>query len=140
MKSILVIAEHDCGQLKLATLAAVACAKNVCKDINGQFDILVLGESVNAVAEALTSYGAASILVADHPAMKNPLADKYAQLIATIAKDRGSEMIVAAASTFSKDILPRAAALLDAGMLSDVTAVSPDGDDFTFDRVMFAGN
>ena len=49
-------------------------------------------------------------------------------------------MIVGAASTFSKDILPRAAALLDAGMISDVIAVRPEGDDFIFKRVMFAGN
>jgi electron transfer flavoprotein alpha subunit len=49
-------------------------------------------------------------------------------------------MVVGTASSYSKDILPRAAALLDAGMLSDVIDVSRDGDDFTFKRVMFAGN
>lgn len=49
-------------------------------------------------------------------------------------------MVVGAASTFSKDILPHAAALLDAGMLSDVVEVRGDGDDFIFKRVMYAGN
>lgn len=138
--NILVVAEHDEGQLKLATLAAVACAKKVCADVGGQFDILVIGQSVAGVADALTSYGAANVLVADHEQLKHPLADKYAKLISDTAKQRSSSMVISAASTFSKDVLPRAAALLDAGMISDVTAVIPDGDDFTFDRVMFAGN
>ena len=138
--NILVIAEHDEGQLKLATLAAVACAKKVCSDVGGQFEIVVIGEGVGGIADALAGYGAANVLVADHPQLKHPLADKYSQLIFSVAKERGSSMVIAAASTFSKDILPRAAALLDAGMISDVTSVVPDGEDFTFERVMFAGN
>ncbi|ODT98867.1 MAG: hypothetical protein ABS79_05245 [Planctomycetes bacterium SCN 63-9] len=139
-QNVLVIAEHDEGQLKLTTLAAVACAKQICADTGGSFDILILGESIGPVAEALQDYGAADLLVGDHAALKHPLADKYAQVIAEQAKARGATMLLATASTFSKDILPRVAALLDAGMLGDVTAVAPEGDDFTFHRVMYAGN
>ena len=138
--NILVVAEHDLGQLKLATLSAVACAQQVAAGAGGHFDVLVLGASVDGVAESLRGFGAAEVLVGDHAALQHPLADKYAQVIATVAKSRGSTQVVAASSTFSKDILPRAAALLDAGMLTDVTAVAADGDDYTFDRVMFAGN
>jgi electron transfer flavoprotein alpha subunit len=72
--------------------------------------------------------------------LAEPLADKFASLIAQVARERGSTMIVGAASTFSKDVLPRAAALLDAGKLSDVVDVRADGGDFIFKRVMFAGN
>jgi electron transfer flavoprotein alpha subunit len=139
-QSILVIAEHDDGQLKTASLAAVACALRVCADTGGSFEVLVLGDKIEAICEAVRGYGAARVLAADHPALEHPLADKYADVIAGLAKQRSASMIVATASTFSKDILPRVAALLDAGMLSDVTAVSPDGDDFTFQRVLFAGN
>jgi electron transfer flavoprotein alpha subunit len=137
---ILVVAEHDAGQLKLATLSAVAFAAKAVAGPGGSYDILVLGESVAAVAEQLSHYGASTVLVADHAQLKNPLADKYAHIIAEAAKQRATTMIVAAASTFSKDILPRAAALLDAGMLSDVIEARPDGNDFIFRRVMFAGN
>lgn len=137
---LLVIAEHDCGQLKLATLAAVGCAQQVSAATGGQFDVLILGKSVGPVADGLRGYGAANLLVADHPALEHPLADKFAHVIADLAKERETTMLVATASTFSKDILPRVAALLDAGMLSDVTSVVPDGNDYTFERVMFAGN
>ena len=140
MPNILIVAELDGGQLKLATLSAVAFAAKVVADAGGSFEILVLGENVGGAAELLRNYGASSVLLGDGPQLKYPVADKYAQVVAEIAKQRGASLIAGAASTFSKDILPRAAALLDAGMLSDVIEARPEGDDFIFRRVMFAGN
>jgi len=137
---ILVLAEHDAGDLKLATLSAIAFARSLLAQCGGSLNILVIGDNVAATAGQLRQYGAASVLVADHPQLKHPLADKYAQVLAGVAKQCGATFVAAAASTFSKDILPRAAALLDAGMLSDVVAARPDGDDFIFKRVLFAGN
>jgi electron transfer flavoprotein alpha subunit len=140
MANLLVIAEHDRGQLKLATLAAVSCAHKVVAEAGGSFDILVIGQNVGGTAELLRPYGAATVLVADNAQLEHPVGDKYAQVIAEAAKQQGSTMVIGAASTFSKDILPRAAALLDAGMLSDVIDVHMDGGAFIFKRVMFAGN
>ncbi|MEK7707416.1 MAG: electron transfer flavoprotein subunit alpha/FixB family protein, partial [Verrucomicrobiota bacterium] len=140
MANILVLAEHDNGQLKLATLSAVGFARKVVADAGGAFDILVIGENVGGTAEQLRAFGAANVMVADHAQLQHPVGDKCAHLVAEVAKQRGSTIVVGAASTFSKDILPRAAALLDAGMLSDVVDVHRDGDDFIFKRVLFAGN
>jgi electron transfer flavoprotein alpha subunit len=140
MANLLVIAEHDGGRLKLATLSAVALARNVVAETGGTVEVLVIGNGVGDAIEQLQGCGAANVLVADHPVLQQPLGDRYAQVVAEIAKQRGATMVVAAASTFSKDILPRAAALLDAGMLSDVVEVRREGDDFVFKRVMFAGN
>jgi electron transfer flavoprotein alpha subunit len=137
---ILVVAEHDHGQLKLATLAAAGCAQQICSVSSGSFDLLALGSELDGVTAALRNCGAANVLVADDPTLREPLADKFAALIAQVARERASTMIVGAASTFTKDVLPRAAALLDAGMLSDVVDARPDGGDFVFKRVMFAGN
>jgi len=140
MPTVLVLAEHDDGQLKQATLSAVGFAHKVVAEAGGSFEILVIGENVGGTAEGLRRYGASAVLVADHPRLKHPVSDKYAQVIADVAKQRGMTMVAGAASTFSKDILPRAAALLDAGMLSDVIDVRLTDDDFIFKRVMFAGN
>ncbi len=140
MQNILVIAEIDQGKLKNVTLAAVGFARQVCEKAGGSFEILVMGAGVTGIVEALRSFGAANVLVAEHTALAEPLADKYARVIAAVAGQRGGSMIIAAASARAKDILPRSAALLDAGMLSDVTEVSSDGEDLTFKRVMFAGN
>jgi electron transfer flavoprotein alpha subunit len=153
MSKILVIAEHDGAQLKLATLSAVAFASKVAATTGSSFDVLVIGDNIGAIAEQLRQYGAATVLIADHLLVEHPLADKYADLVVTVARQQSVGTVVAAASTFSKDILPRAAALLDAGMLSDVIDVSPlpggeaqgEGErhspfDLIFKRVMFAGN
>ena len=140
MPNILVLAEHDSGQLKQATLSAVAFAHKMVAEAGGSFDILLVGENMSGTAEGLRQYGASTVLVADYAQLKHPLGDKYAQIIADVAKERGVSMVVGAASTFSKDILPRAAALLDAGMLSDVIDVRTADGDVIFKRVMFAGN
>jgi len=140
MQHILVIAEHDQGQLKLASFAAAGFARQVCAAAGGTFDILLLGSGLTAAAEALRRAGAATVLVADHPELVHPLADRYAQVIADTVRARAATLVVGAVSTFSKDILPRAAALLDAGMLSDVVGVEAAADGLTFRRMMFAGN
>jgi electron transfer flavoprotein alpha subunit len=140
MPNILVLAEHDGGQLKVATLSAITFARRVVAETASTFDILVLGENVSAVADRLRNYGAANVVLADQAQLRHPLADKCAHVLAEVARQRSSTIVVAAASTFSKDILPRAAALLDAAMLSDVVDVRRDGEDFIFKRVLFAGN
>lgn len=140
MANVLVIAEHDGGQLKLATLSAIGFARQVVAEAGGGFEILVIGENIGSTAGSLCQYGAATVLVAEHAQLRHPVGDKYAHVVADAAKQRGATMVVGAASTFSKNILPRAAALLDAGMLSDVVEVRGDGDDFIFKRVMYAGN
>ena len=147
MAKILIVAEHERGRLKLATLAAAGFAARLIAPGGApaaaglsSFEILVLGENIGPVAEAARVWGAENVLVADHAALREPLADRYAQVVAEIVRERGATLVVAAASTFSKDILPRAAALLDAGMLSDVIDARPEGDDFVFQRVQFAGN
>lgn len=132
MSSTLVIAEHDQGQLKLASLSAAAFAQK----IGAPFDVLVLGADVGAVAEAARKSGARAVLVADHAELAHPLADRYAHVIADVVKSRGASMVVAAVSTFAKDVLPRAAALVDAGMVSDVVGY----ENGAFRRVLFAGN
>jgi electron transfer flavoprotein alpha subunit len=100
----------------------------------------VLGAGVAPVAAAAARLGAAQVLVADAPALAEPLADRYAPVIASTARLRGTHLLVAAVSTFSKDILPRAAALLDAVMVSDVIGVEAAGGEIVFRRPMFAGN
>jgi len=132
MSHTLVIAEHDQGQLKLATLSAAALAAQV----GAPFDFLLLGSGLAATAETLRSAGARTVLVADHPELAQPLADRYAQVIADVARARGATLVVAAVSTFAKDVLPRAAALVDAAMASDVVGY----ENGAFRRVMFAGN
>lgn len=140
MTKVLVIAEHHNSKLKLATLSAIGFARQVVAETGGAVELLVIGEHLGALAAELSVYGATAVITADHSLLRNPVADKFAQIIAEAARQRGASLVAAAASTYSKDILPRAAALLDAGMLSDVVSVRREGEEYVFKRVMFAGN
>ncbi|ABZ77493.1 Electron transfer flavoprotein alpha subunit [Shewanella halifaxensis HAW-EB4] len=130
--AILVLAEHDNASLKLDTAKVVACAEA----IGGDIDLLVIGHNCGSVAsEAQKLSGVRNVLVADAPAYANHLADSVSELMLEIASDY--QHILAAASSFGKDVLPRVAALLDVSQLSEVIeVVSSD----TFVRPIYAGN
>jgi electron transfer flavoprotein alpha subunit len=130
--SILVIAEHEGGALKAATLNTVTAAVA----IGGDVHVLVAGAEVGAVAEAAAKIsGVAKVLVADAAAYAAGLAEPTADLIVGLAK--GYSHVLAPATTSGKNVLPRVAALLDVAQISEIVAVvSPD----TFVRPIYAGN
>ena len=130
--SILVIAEHDNKALNGATLNVVAAAQK----IGGDITVLVAGSGAQAVAdEAAKVAGVSKVLLADDAAYANQLAENVAKLVASIGA--GYSHILAASTTTGKNVLPRAAALLDVSMITDIIAV--DGPK-TFKRPIYAGN
>lgn len=130
--SILVIAEHNNQVLAVDTLRTLQAAKA----IGGEVSVLVMGAACAAVAEAAkTCAGVSHVLLAESPAYEHRLAENGAALVADIA--RSYSHVLAPATTFGKNLLPRVAALLDVGQLSDVMTIeSPD----TVVRPIYAGN
>jgi electron transfer flavoprotein alpha subunit len=134
--SVLVIAEHDHGSLKGATLntvtAAVACG--------GEVHVLVAGHNAGAAAQAAAAIaGVAKVLHADGAALAEGLAENVAAQVLAVLKDAsaGYSHILFPATAAGKNAAPRVAALLDVAQLSDVTkVVSAD----TFERPIYAGN
>jgi electron transfer flavoprotein alpha subunit len=128
----LVLAERDGHKLKPATLNAVTAALR----LDGSVDLLVVGHGVRDVAEAGARIaGVDKVLLADDPLYAHLLAETVAPLVAGLAKDYAA--ILAPATTFGKNVLPRVAAALDVQQISEITAVvSPD----TFVRPIYAGN
>ena len=130
--SILVIAEHDKGELKGATLATIAAAQQ----LGDQIDLLVAGSDCAGVAEqAAKAAGVSRVLLAENAAYDHMLAENTALLVAELAKDYSH--VLAPASTNGKNVLPRAAALLDVQAISDISAVISED---TFQRPIYAGN
>jgi electron transfer flavoprotein alpha subunit len=130
--STLVIAEHDNTNLKPATLNTVAAA-NV---IGGAVHILVAGNSCQSVAdEAAAVDGVEKVILVDDSAYENQLAESTANLIKSISADYSH--ILAPATTFGKNVLPRLSALLDVQQISEITEVVSDN---TFKRPIYAGS
>ena len=128
----LVVAEHDNASLKAATLNAVAAAQAM----GGEIDIVVAGAACDAAAAAAAQLpGVNKVVCADNAAYEHQLAENVSLLIAELGE--GYDNILAASTPNGKNIMPRVAALLDVGQISDIITVE-DAD--TFKRPIYAGN
>lgn len=128
----LVIAEHDNKDLKPSTLTTITAANQ----IGGDIHILIAGSNCAAVAEqAAKIAGVSAIKVADDAQYEHQLGEPVAALVKSVAGDYSH--ILAPATTFGKNFMPRVSALLDVAQVSDISAVvSAD----TFIRPIYAGN
>ncbi|SHE72455.1 electron transfer flavoprotein alpha subunit apoprotein [Marinomonas polaris DSM 16579] len=130
--SILLIAEHDNSTLNPATLSAVTAASQ----LGGEITMLVVGNACQSVAdEAVKVMGISKVLLADSDVYEKGLAENLSALIVELAADYSH--IIAAASSTIKDTMPRVAALLDVGQLTEIVAVESVD---TFKRPIYAGN
>ncbi|HVC56167.1 MAG TPA: FAD-binding protein [Stellaceae bacterium] len=141
--SVLVVAEHDNRAVKAATLHAVTAAAEIAAKLQGaagsELHILVAGADCRAAAEAAAQIdGVARVLLIEDAAYDHDLAENWAPLLVKLASGpAGYSHLLASATTFGKNLMPRVAALLDVMQISDISAVvSPD----TFVRPIYAGN
>jgi electron transfer flavoprotein alpha subunit len=136
--SVLVIAEHDNHAIKAATLHAVTAAVEAAKAAGSDVHMLVAGKDCRAAADAAAKItGVAKVLLADDAAYDHGLAENWAPLVIKLVGAGGYTHVLAAATTFGKNLMPRVAALLDVMQISDLCAVmSAD----TFVRPIYAGN
>ena len=130
--SILVIAEHDNSTLKGATLNTITAATG----LNGDISLLVAGSDISSVVEeAQTVSGISKVLSCDNELYKNFLAEDLSKLVLSIADSYS--YILAPATTFGKNLLPRVSATLDVQQISDIISIESDD---TFKRPIYAGS
>ena len=130
--SILVIAEHDNTNLKGATLNTLAAAK----EIGSEITLLVAGSDIASVtSEAQHLNGITKILTCDDDLYKNSLAEELSNLVVSLANS--FSYILAPATTFGKNLLPRISAKLDIQQISDIISVESED---TFKRPIYAGS
>ena len=130
--AVLVLAQHDNQALDPATLHGVTAATR----LPGPCHLLVAGKDCGGVAEtAAAIQGIEKVLRVEHDAYANPVAEDLAPLLVAMAG--AYDYVVAASTTFSRNVMPRVAALLDTAQLSDIVeVVSPS----IFKRYIYAGN
>ena len=130
---VLVIAEHDNTSLKSATLHTITAALQM----GGEVTVLVAGHNAGAAAQAAAAVaGVAKVLHADAPHLAMPTAENLAATALSVLPG-GYTHVLAGATGFGKNMLPRVAAKLDVAQVSEITVVvSPD----TFVRPIYAGN
>ena len=137
MANILVYTEQRGGEFKNATLPAITFARQLAQQTGGSYAIAVLGKDVGGVVAHVKGFGAEKVLVVDSANLEHPVPDVYGAALAELAQKEGATYVVAVASTVAKDFMPRVAARLGAGMVSEsVGILGPK----KFKRLMWAGN
>lgn len=133
-QSVLVVAEHDNRILKPSTIHTLGAALQ----LNAPVEVLVMGADCRAVADSVAQYpGVVNVLWCDHPDWEHPMAEHIAAVVLAAHQKKAYQAILAPATTFGKNCLPRVAARLDVAQISDIIQVV---DARTFVRPIYAGN
>lgn len=130
----LIIAEHDNQQLKSSTLNTITAAQALADTVV----VLVAGAHCQAVADAVAQVaGVSEVLLSEAPHYAHPIAEQLAPLVVAVTQATPTDYVLAPATTFGKNLLPRVAALLDVAPISDVIEIKNAN---TFVRPIYAGN
>ncbi|MDP3274386.1 MAG: electron transfer flavoprotein subunit alpha/FixB family protein [Deltaproteobacteria bacterium] len=140
MAKILVVAELGGGSLKKTTHSAISFARKAASETGGTFDILAIGKGAEAAASVLATFGASAVLVAEDASLANFVGERFSPTIAEAVKAGGYTVVAFTASSYGKDLAPRVAARLNAGLASDIAGVSFEDGKLVYKRPMYAGN
>jgi electron transfer flavoprotein alpha subunit len=136
MGNVLAFCEFQAGALRTSALANLSFARQAAQHHGGDVVILLVGPGAAAAGSAAAPY-APKVVTVEDPGLEHYLAETYAPVVASVAKDQGATVVCATATSVGKDLMPRVAALLDAGMASDVSKIEAAD---TFVRPVLAGN
>lgn len=138
--SILVIAELREGEVRHASYPAISAGRKLAELLGTDYDLLLLGKGAKAGAEKLKDFGAKTVHWSEAPAVAEYTAEGHALAASELVKSKGFAAVLSPATTTGKDMLPRLAALLDAGMVSDVIGFQKGDAGPVYVRPMYAGN
>jgi electron transfer flavoprotein alpha subunit len=139
MSTIVVVAEVRAGKLKRPSLEAVTAGLQLAAATGGKVMALALGSGLEAAGQELQNSGAHEVVLADAPELARFSGDGFARVVAEQCKQASATAVLMAHTAMGKDLLPRVAALLDAGLVTDAIALECKGGTFTAQKPVFAG-
>jgi electron transfer flavoprotein alpha subunit len=139
MSNVLMVAELSGGAIRKPSLHALSAGRELCRRGGGELHCALLGDGLGAAAESLAALGV-KVHVLEAPALASPDAALQGPVLAALATRLSARYVGAAATAWARDLVPRVAARLRAGMASDVMGFGGDGPAVTFRRPMWAGN
>lgn len=136
-RKVLVMGEVRDGSLRNVSFEAVAVAKTIAE--GGEVVGLLVGESIASLANELIHYGADRVVTVENDKLKSYTSDGYAQAFLAVYAEEKPEGIVFGHTALGKDLSPKLAAKLEAGLVSDVTALEVTGGNVVFTRPIYSG-
>ncbi len=136
MGNVLAFCEFTGAQLRTSALSNLTFARQAAAAHGGEVIIVLIGAAASAAGAHAARY-AGKVVTVDDAALGNYLAETYAPILARLASEHGASVVTATATSVGKDVMPRVAALLDAGMASDISRMESGN---RFARPILAGN
>ncbi len=136
-KKVLVLGETRDGQLRNVSFEAVAAGKKVAQ--GGEVIGVLIGESVSMLANELIQYGADRVLTVEDAKLSQYTPDGYSQAFMAVVEQEQPEGIVFGHTALGKDLSPKIAAKLNAGLISDATSVEEEDGAIVFTRPIYSG-
>ncbi len=137
--TFLVFAEQRDSKIKKSSFEAVGAAHTLAGQLNASCVALVVGSGVEGIAGDLGAYGASRVIVVDAPKLARHSNSAYAKIIAEVAAKEQAGMVILPASQMGKDLAPRVAVKLNAGLAADCVALRVENGDVIATRPVFAG-
>ncbi|MDS9471671.1 electron transfer flavoprotein subunit alpha/FixB family protein [Sporosarcina pasteurii] len=136
-KKVLVLGETRDGVLRNVSFEAIAAAKKV--SAGGEVVGVLLGDSVQSLGAEMIQYGADRVVTVEHEKLKQYTSDGYSQGFMAVCEQENPEAIVFGHTALGKDLSPKIASKLAAGLISDVTEIEGEDDDALFIRPIYSG-
>lgn len=137
--NVIVVAEARSGAVKRPSLEAVAAGAALASQSGGEVIVVIAGHDLAAAAASLKSAGAAKVITVEHDSLANFSSDGYADALTAKIVELGAGAILGPHSAMGKEVMPRIAAALETGLITDVTAVSCEGGTYGATKPVYAG-
>lgn len=135
---IVVFTEQKNNQFRRASIEAVGAARRLADQAGASMLVVVIGSGVSSLAPQLEAYGASQVIVVDNPVLAVYSTTAFATVAAEIAKGEQADVLIFSASSLGRDLSPRVAARLDAGLAADCIALRFENDAIIATRPVFA--
>jgi electron transfer flavoprotein alpha subunit len=136
---ILVFAEQREGKFRKSASEVVTAGRAIADQLGGEVVGVVIGHNVELIAPELGGFGARRVLVSDDPRLRFYSGTAYANILAELIKRERPSVILAAASAMGKDLTPRLAVKIDAGLAADCVALRVESGEIIATRPVYAG-
>ncbi|MFD4818024.1 electron transfer flavoprotein subunit alpha/FixB family protein [Peribacillus butanolivorans] len=136
-KKILVFSEVREGELRNVSFEAIAAGKVVAD--GGEVVSVLMGENINHLVNPLFHYGSDRVVVVNHEQLKSYTTDAYQQALLQVIDSESPEGIILGHTAIGKDVSPRIATKLQAGLISDAVAAEKNGEEIVFTRPIYSG-
>jgi electron transfer flavoprotein alpha subunit len=139
-KGIWVFAEQSDGTIRKVAFEILSQARKIADTLGEELSAVIMGESVESLADQFAPYGADKVYVVENAALKDYTTEGYTKALVDLVKQHEPSILLGGATVTGRDFFPRVAARLDSGLAVDCTDIKlGDGNQFVATRPMYAG-